>query len=202
AKSRNTKFEIDDKEWESSKKYLLSALELSPDNPEYLAMLGNLYEWRVVGQSQVTLQSIAQDDSPDSTSHTQKLLLQIDTDYRKALDYYRQALVKRPAFGFYWANIAVIKSILGEVDEEFYLSVDRSLVLGAWDPGVQLKIADATLSVWYLLNDEGWTKMISNIERGLTTNAKPIMNMAKRYQVINQVCGKLNRTDLMLQYCK
>ncbi|MDH3325364.1 MAG: tetratricopeptide repeat protein [Gammaproteobacteria bacterium] len=173
---------VEKNDWESAHQSLLSALEYSPENPEYLALLGNLYEWRVANQPV---------NSPS-----------VITDLNTALDFYRLALLKRPAFAFYWANIAVIKSMLAEVDKEFYLAVDRALVLGAWEPGVQLKIADATLGVWYLLDENGWNKMIENIDRGLQVNAKPILAMARKNKVLYQLCGKLKRTDAMLLYCK
>jgi len=173
---------VESQAWNEAHRALLSALAFSPDNPDYLASLGNLYEWRV--------------------AHKRLNAAGVIADYRKALDYYQQALAKRPAYAYYWANIAVVKSILGEVDKTFYLAVDRSLALGPWEPGVQLKIADATLRVWYLLDDHGWEKMRENIERGLESNAATIMEKAKQVQVINKLCGKLRRTETVRQFCK
>ena len=173
---------VEKNDWDAAHQSLLSALDRSPENPDYLTLLGNLYEWRVTGKVP---------DSPE-----------IVADYRKALGLYQQALKTRPAFAFYWANVAVVKSILTEVDEEFYLAVDRSLVLGAWDPGVQIKIADATLGIWYLLDEHGWEKMVENVEHGLESNPSAIMKMAKQYQVLNKLCAKLRRTETMLSYCK
>jgi len=173
---------VEKNDWAAAHQSLLSALESSPENPDYLALLGNLYEWRVAN---------APLHSPDTVA-----------DYRIALDYYRQALKKRPAFAFYWANIAVVKAILAEVDDEYYLALERALVLGAWEPGVQLKITDATLRVWYLLDDNGWKKMLANIEKKLKSNPQAVMEKAKQYQVLNKLCGKLRRTEPMLKYCR
>lgn len=173
---------VQTEEWNDAHTSLLSALSLTPENPDYLSLLGNLYEWRVARQAL---------DSPE-----------LIENYHKALDYYQQALAKRPAFAFYWANIAVVKSILGEVDEAFYLAVDRALILGAWEPGVQLKIADATLRVWYLLDDHGWEQTVNNIERGLVSNAPTIMKKAKQVQVLNKLCGKLKRTEPVRKFCR
>jgi len=177
---------VDKREWNAAHQSLLSALKLSPGNPDYLALLGNLYEWRVANKS----------------LNSQETALEVIADYRMALEFYRRALKQRPAYAFYWANIAVVKSILGEVDQEYYQAIERALVLGPWEPGVQLKIADATLGVWYLLDDNGWDKMLTNVERGLESNPTKMMTIAKQAQVLNKLCGKLRRTEIMREYCK
>lgn len=173
---------LDTASWQKAQQYLASALDYSPNNSEYLAMQGNLYEWQALIKAREPVEKL--------------------NDYKVALDYYRRALHLRPAFAYYWANIAVVKSMLGEVDEEFYQAVDRSLVLGAWEPGVQLKIADATLGVWYLLDKNGWAKLLANVEKGLQSNPQAIMTLAKKYQVFRQLCAKLRRTEAMLTYCQ
>ena len=173
---------LDLESWQKAQQYLSSALGYSANNSEYLALQGNLYEWRALIKNREPAEKI--------------------NDYKTALDYYRRALHLRPAFAYYWANIAVVKSMLGEVDQEFYQAVDRSLALGAWEPGVQLKIADATLGVWYLLDENGWTMMLENVEKGLQSNPEAMMNLAKKYQVFRQLCARLRRTEAMLTYCQ
>lgn len=173
---------ISDSNWNIAHESLTQALNHSPNNPEYLALMGSLYEWRVVG-NELDLTEAAK-------------------NYEKALDYYQQALQLRPAFSFYWANVAVIKSRLGIIDNAFFTTVNRAIVLGSWEPGVQLKIADALLNVWYLLDEKSWKMMVTVIEKGLKSNAAQIMQIAKQVNVLNKLCGKLRRTDEMLQHCK
>jgi len=173
---------VGDENWQKANQSLLAALEYSPENSDYLTLMGNLYEWRGTGKALNSAEVIS--------------------DYQIALTHYRQAAQQQPAFAFYWANIAVVKSILSEVDEEFYSSIMNALKLGPWEPGVQLKIADATLGSWFLLDDNGRNKAVENVERAMKKNAAAIIKIAKRYQVQHQLCAKLGRTPEMLAHCK
>jgi len=172
---------IDSKQWDQAFESIHQALKHYPNNPEYYSLLGRLYQWKVYQRpinSRIALEN-----------------------FQQALDYYHQSLAVRPSYAFDWANVALMKSRLSEVDTAFYSAVNKAWTYGQWEPEIQLKLADALLSVWYLLDDKHWNQLVTIVEQGLASYPKEIMRIASQVKVLNKLCGKLRRTEIMLTYC-
>jgi hypothetical protein len=69
----------------------------------------------------------------------------------EARDRYRHVVMLRPTWELAWANLAVSKVVLGEVDREFFAAMELALRHGPWNQDVQMNIIRTGLSVWPLL---------------------------------------------------
>jgi len=85
----------------------------------------------------------------------------------------------RPASPFAWANVALVKFRLGALDAEFGAAVENAARLGPWEPGVQRTLADIGFAGWGELPVPARSAITGAIERGLITQPKEIVRLAK-----------------------
>ncbi|EDN67384.1 hypothetical protein BGP_1766 [Beggiatoa sp. PS] len=76
--------------WTSTQTTLQNALQLDPQNPDLLEMMGEIYYWKAQKISFILANKI--------------------TASKRALDYFLQATKKRPTSALTWANILIIKN--------------------------------------------------------------------------------------------
>jgi len=101
---------------------------------------------------------------------------------RAALDYYRAAIVRRPSWPHTWANLAVIKFRLVELDREFLTALERAAALGPWEPEVQKTVADLGLAAWDVLPEETRAQVRADIERGMRRQGETMVRLALRHR--------------------
>ena len=112
----------------------LKAHYTDPDNPSLLEDMGLFYAHREKsGQSLDPLRQAA--------------LL-------GSLKLLRRALVLRPQLDRGYLNIAVLKFRLGEIDQEFVMSLQRALDRAPWEPAVVLQVVELSLANWEHLSPE------------------------------------------------
>ena len=67
---------------------------------------------------------------------------------RDASARFRQALRQRPTSPFLWANLALTKLYLDEIDGELLTALRNANELGPWEPTVQQTLLFVGLAVW------------------------------------------------------
>lgn len=100
-------------------KQLKIAIAFNPSQSDHFDLLGVLYEW------QAQLES----SSSERATETESRL--------KAIEAYRQAITRRPAWPDSWLYLARQKALAGELDEELRFAMIRALVLGNNEPRIQ-----------------------------------------------------------------
>ena len=84
---------------------------------------------------------------------------------------FRAALRQRPTSPFLWANLALSKVYLDEMDDEFLAALGHADELGPWEPGTQQVVLFAGLAAWDKL-DAGQQRALSRVvQRGGRRNA-------------------------------
>ena len=102
---------------------------------------------------------------------------------------FRAALRQRPASPFLWANLALSKMYLDEMDDEFLAALGHANELGPWEPGSQQVVLFAGLAAWDKL-DAGQRRALSRVvERGGHRNALKMFEIVKSYRRFDLVCG-------------
>ena len=101
---------------------------------------------------------------------------------RTALDYYREAIARRPSWPYTWANLAAVKFRLAELDREFFTALERATALGPWEPEIQRTIADLGLAAWDALSEEPRMQVRANIERGMRRQGETMVRLALRHR--------------------
>lgn len=107
---------------------------------------------------------------------------------RDARTRFRRALHQRPATPFLWANLALAKLYLDEVDEEFFAAIRYADALGPWEPRSQQVVLFVSLAAWERLDAAGRQAVARVIERGAVHNALKMFEIVKIYQRLDLVC--------------
>ena len=110
---------------------LRAALAYEPGNPNLHSDLGRIEYWRVRAGS------LADADSRAARQAAQ--------------DGFRQAALLRSTSGHTWANIALTRFMLGQVDIEFTHALEQTLRWAPWQPQLQLSAIQLGLATWQVL---------------------------------------------------
>ena len=108
---------------------------------------------------------------------------------RDARSRFREALRQRPTSPFLWANLALAKLYLDEVDAEFLAALRHADELGPWEPASQLVVLFVSLAAWAKLDPGHRRATALVIERGGVHNALKMFDIVKSYGRIELVCG-------------
>jgi hypothetical protein len=146
-------------DWQRVRATLEDAYSREPDNPLYAEELGRIHEWRALARA--------------PSDHEAR------THLRAALAAFRVAARMRPGSAVAWANIALVKFRLEEMDYEFYGALERAERMGPWEPGVQRTLADIGLSNWPWLARPGKEIAAAAIERGLLNQEDAMKRLAR-----------------------
>ncbi len=173
--------------WKSIHATLTWAQSFEPDHPDLLESTGHAYY--LLYRSGVM------------TAAEQLMALQ------QALDYYLKAAKQRPVSAYTWANIAILKSRLGQYDAQFLAALESAAVLGPWEPFVQRAVADVGLAAWYKFPKEGRKKgrkiVFAAIERGMHKQAHLMSTLIKRHRRELMVCAyRGGHTTRLADFCQ
>jgi hypothetical protein len=108
---------------------------------------------------------------------------------RDARVRFRQALLLRPTSPFLWANLALAKLYLNEIDDELRTALRHANELGPWEPNVQQTVLFVGLAVWRDLDPELRQALARTIERGATRNAVKMYEIVKSYARFDLICA-------------
>lgn len=118
-------------EWQQAVDKMEFVLMLNPYRPEYLEFMGRLYVWRLY----------IEDKPVESYEEHQQFI-------NTGLDYMRSSIEIRPTWPLTWAFILELKSLGGQLDDEYWAVWERARQLGRWDPTVQAKLLESALVHW------------------------------------------------------
>jgi hypothetical protein len=156
-------------EWTYARSRLHEARELDPGQPNYLEDVARLYELRALPLK-----------AGDALAQGY---------LRQALEYQREALRRRPGSPYTWANIALLKARLPEPDREFETALRNAAMLGPWEPGVQLALADAGFRHWNTLASETRAALRANAGRALRRQDVKMFELARRTGRLDVLCA-------------
>jgi hypothetical protein len=108
---------------------------------------------------------------------------------RQSLAQYREAAAMRPGSPYVWANIAMLKARLNDMDFEFYGALERAARLGPWEPQVQIAMVDIGMATWGWLAKPGREWVLGAMERGLLRQAPEIRRIAAIHGSLPRLCA-------------
>lgn len=108
---------------------------------------------------------------------------------RDARVRFREALLLRPTSPFLWANLALSKLYLNQIDDELLTALRHANELGPWEPNVQQTVLFVGLAVWRDLDPELRQALARTIERGASRNANKIHEIVKSYARFDLICA-------------
>ncbi len=107
---------------------------------------------------------------------------------RDARVRFRQALLQRPTSPFLWANLALTKLYLNEIDDELLTALRNADALGPWEPTVQQTTLFVGLALWQDLDPDLRQALVRTIERGALRNAQKMFEIVKSYARFDLIC--------------
>jgi len=156
-------------EWTYVRRRLREARDLDPGQPNYLEDIARLYELRALPLK-----------SGDALAQGY---------LRQALEYQREALRRRPGSPYTWSNIALLNARLPEPGREFESALRNAALLGPWEPGVQIALAEIGLRHWDALAPETRAAMRANVARALRRQDAKLFELARRTGRLDVLCA-------------
>lgn len=152
-------------------RYFTDSLDYVPDNPWALEALGALDLAR----------------------------MRLSGTPRQALAYswaarlrFLRALRERPASPFLWANLALAKLYLDEIDTEFLTAMRNADALGPWEPRSQQTVVFVGLASWDKLEPMDRQRILGGLERGAVWNSAKMLEIVKSFGRFDLICdGKV-----------
>lgn len=103
---------------------------------------------------------------------------------------FRQALQQRPASPFLWANLALAKLYLDEIDAEFSVALRNADELGPWEPTTQGTVLFAGLAAWEKLDSDHRNMLVGVLQRGAVRNSVKMIEIVKSFGRWDLICGR------------
>lgn len=183
-------FRPSDADWAEAKATGRLAAMLSPWNPEYQETLAHIYAFK-----DNDLQA------GDPAARESRL---------QALSYFQESAQLRPTWPYVYAEMALTKYQMGEMDAEFDRSLATAARLGPWEPDIMAVIANIGMSSWDKLSpatrelfydtavrSQQWGKSVQGI-----TGVNVVWELARKRHKEFWLCGVLpsNRPH-PVEYC-
>jgi hypothetical protein len=151
-----------------AEKYFLDSLDYAPNNP-----------WVYESLAALDLTRMRASRIPrDALAYT-----------RGAHARFRQALLQRPTSPFLWANLALTKLYLDEIDDELLTALRHADELGPYEPTVQQTALFVGLAAWQELSSDRRQALRQSVERGALRNSQKMYEIVKSYGRLDLVCA-------------
>lgn len=132
----------DEAEWQKARGLFDRALGWTPGDPSLLQQGGRLYEWGAL-VARPTREARA----------------------RRAMDYLRASLQRRPAWPYAWAELAEVMARFGQTGDDFQQAFARALETGPWEQDVQLSLAQAGFMAFKQLSQKNRAALARILQR-------------------------------------
>jgi len=176
-------FVSDIDEWNQVKGWATLSSKLNNSHPDYFETLGRLYYWRFFVEG-----------SPINSLEEQNEYL------HEGLTQFRSAIEKRPTWPQTWARLVKLKSITGNLDEEYWYAWDKSQELGQWETFVQEELLESGLQHWEDFTPEQRSKVISVLVDMLSKPYSEFtaVTLVEAYEMLAEVCEQIPSKPLRI----
>jgi hypothetical protein len=164
--------EFDAKQWRLTYDMLQTVLKLHPNYSSYLELTVFFYQVAET-QSPTLLDELEWYNTPE-----------------QALNYTRDALLKRPSWPYLWNELFAHKVINNQFDNELTGAMERAATLGKWEYYVQFQIAFTGLENWENLPITGQKIVLKTMEQTLLMKKypEPLHKYMQKKPNINKLC--------------
>lgn len=114
----------------------------------------------------------------------------------------RRALRQRPTSPFLWANLALAKLYLDEIDDEFFRALRHADELGPWEPTIQQMTVFAGLAAWGRLDPASRQALAQSVERAGAHNAARMYEIVKKFRRFDLICADTQYNQVARHDCR
>jgi len=172
-------------EWSVIQDASVDALKLAPNSPDLMITMGHVYFWRPI------------------VTGGDRRRKEKQASFQQALDYFLQAVEKRPTSSSLWGHITQFKHYLQQYDAEFMAAFENTAVYGLGDPFAQHVIAEVGLANWYKLPKNLEPHLIATIERQMEKKPDETLQHIKMYQRGLVICAEsTGQQAKLVEFCQ
>lgn len=157
-----------------------TALFWESNNPDYLELKARILYYRAIAQG-------LSDKGLE--------------DIRQAKELHKKAIKLRPLWPYSYANLVLMKALLGEFDSEYSRALSKAVKLGPWEPSVNLTLAQAAAISWHYIMPAERQIHAQNIQLGIERNLVRIKAILENYQQKAIICTYLRRNKQQKIMC-
>jgi hypothetical protein len=150
--------------WLKTRDSLRQAAAMTPGNASLFDGLGYLHGSRAQGLGNPV---------PDTPLWTYRHDL-----LRRAIESYRTATRLRPTFPYSWTNLALVKLMQGEQDNELWLAFDKGMQYGSRDVSVQPLLALIAFAQWVDLTVERQARVAAMVASASALVRSDLLDLA------------------------
>lgn len=114
---------------------------------------------------------------------------------------FREGLRQRPTSPFLWANLALAKLYLDELDAEFLAALTHADELGPWEPASQQVVLVAGLAAWDKLDAAQRRLVVGVVERGAVRNSVKMFEILRNFGRFDLVCARRSYDSVAANEC-
>ena len=171
-----------DERWRQAAQYFNDSLRYSPRNPYALEALGT---HEITGMRSGT----------DVSRSSNEILL-------SATDRLRRALAERPTSPNAWANLALAKLFLSELDEELFRAIRHADELAPWESDIQRAVLISSLGAWAKLDATQQAATAQTVARAAQRDLPALGRLLQNFRRLDLLCESGNRDTKVLDYCR
>lgn len=111
------------------------------------------------------------------------------------LDLHRSAVEARPQWAFSWANIARLKSLLRQFDDEYRLALANVMLYGPYEVGAYERVIKHALENWHSIDLDTQILVLQGLLNGAEINARAARSFKQSLVaqgLQEQVCEQLS----------
>jgi len=164
-------------EWNKAKYWALLSSKLNGSHPDYLDTLGRIYYWRFFVKS----------DPIKSLEEQNEYLNQ-------GLIQFRSAIEKRPTWPLTWVRLVKLKSLVGNIDDEYWYAWAKAQELGRWESFVQEELLGSGFQYWGSFTKDQQSKVLSVLSDMFSKPYSQLSAFAlvDMYGLSAVICSRLN----------
>jgi len=109
------------------------------------------------------------------------------------IDLHRVAVQERPQWPFSWANLAFMKGIKQEFDDEYRLALEKVVSYGPYEVGAIQRIVRSTTSAWFQMDEKEELLIYQAIANGVEIDARLARNLKKilaQKELLEEICDE------------
>ena len=162
---------ISESDLDKAEDKILRSISFNPENAEYQEYLGRIHYLRAISNYQ------------DGSLFQENIL--------KAYLAHKQAIRLRPQWPYSWANLALMKSHLQQLDVEYLYAVNQAVRFGPWEISSNEALVQAGFNGWNKLTVNSRKITINALERIYQQEPKAARRLLEHFSKQTTVCPLL-----------
>ena len=150
---------------------ILLSISFNPDKADYQEYLGRIHYLRAINNYQ---------DARLFRDNIQQAYLA-----------HRQAIRLRPQWPYSWANLALMKSHMQQLDVEFLYAVNQAVRYGPWEISSNEAVVQAGFNGWAQLSENSQTITVKALERVYQQSPKTARQLIIHFGNQGEVCSMI-----------